>query len=1044
MTYNKRRRALRNIHAMVLMIGITIAIVILLYYVPMDVEGKDGDFGGGSGTSGDPFLIEDVHDLQAMKDGRNKHYALANDIDASDTVNWNDGAGFVPIGADSSKRFTGSLAGHGYGISGLFIDYATTKIIGLFGYLGQPASVSNVGLVDVNVTGLNIVGGLVGLNVGVVSNCYATGTVSGDSDIGGLVGRNADGSVSSSYAMGTVSGDNDVGGLIGNNGALVSNCYATGTVSGDSDVGGLVGLNMGGLHEGSMSNCYATGTVSGDSDVGGLVGLNGGSMSNCYATGNVTGDSYVGGLVGLNVGSMSNCNTTGNVTGDSNVGGLVGFNDDGRVSNSHYNIDTGVINGGHHVTLGGLFNEQYQDWLANGKVLDIADYSATLVPWGDHYEIAGVEGLRNLLGFTGSGGYTFRLACDIDLSTAPDFYIPYLAAKFDGDSYVISNLRIDQNFAACQGMFGYIDRGGSVSNMSLGNVNITGNNYVGGLVGWNRGSMSNCYATGIVSGDDYVGGLVGRNLDGSVSNSSFTGTVTGNDYVGGLVGKFYGSVSNSSFIGIVTGDDYVGGLLGENYYGSVSNSYFMGTVTGDEYVSGLSGRNYGTLSNCITTGTVIGNRYVGGLVGHNAGSVANSFATGTLNGYSSVGGLVGRNYGTVTNSYATGNVTGDINAGGLVGFMGSGSVSKCYATGNVTGDNNVGGLVGDKPYGSVENSFWDIETTNLSISAGGTGKTTAEMKTLSTFSSADWDFSNVWYMIEHVSYPLLRCHLTPNAGSDQVINEGSMVSFDGSASKSYFGIINYTWTFTDGIGNVVLYGSNPTHTFTLPGIYVITLNVTDATGLWDTDNMTVTVNNIKPEAGILDISPNPALDTDTVTFEGYGTDYGSIIRYAWHSSLDGELCNDTTAGFDTDDLSPGEHTIFFRVQDNYGEWSDEVNATVNILKDSDNDTIPDNIDAFPNNPNEWDDTDGDGTGDNSDAFPNDPAASKDTDGDGYPDEWNNGKTEDDSTTGLKLDLYPGDSKKWEKKNDDGGFIPGFELMILIVSIAIAVMIDRRD
>ncbi len=67
-------------------------------------------------------------------------------------------------------------------------------------------------------------------------------------------------------------------------------------------------------------------------------------------------------------------------------------------------------------------------------------------------------------------------------------------------------------------------------------------------------------------------------------------------------------------------------------------------------------------------------------------------------------------------------------------------------------------------------------------------------------------------------------------------------------------------------------------------------------------------------------------------------------------------------------------------------------------------------------------SDGDGVTDSEDAFPNDPAASKDSDGDGYPDEWNKGKTEKDSTTGLKLDEYPDDPDKWEKKDEDEGFI----------------------
>ncbi|HDI12511.1 MAG TPA: hypothetical protein ENF64_00165, partial [Hadesarchaea archaeon] len=69
-------------------------------------------FGGGSGTPEDPYIIENVEQLQAMKDNLSAHYALGNDIDASDTVNWNGGAGFEPVGTDDNP-FTGDLDGCG-------------------------------------------------------------------------------------------------------------------------------------------------------------------------------------------------------------------------------------------------------------------------------------------------------------------------------------------------------------------------------------------------------------------------------------------------------------------------------------------------------------------------------------------------------------------------------------------------------------------------------------------------------------------------------------------------------------------------------------------------------------------------------------------------------------------------------------------------------------------------------------------------------------------------------------------------------------------
>jgi hypothetical protein len=200
-------------------------------------------------------------------------------------------------------------------------------------------------------------GGLVGNNGGTISNCYSTGAVTGGNnshELGGLVGENYSGTLTSCYATGSVSGYDVVGGLVGWNLGSTSNCYSTGVVSGSSgsyDVGGLAGRN-----QGNISNCYSTGVVSGDSCVGGLVGGNwGGSISQCYSTGAVSGPSgswAVGGLVGNNTsyGSISNCYSTGAVSGSSYVGGLVGLNNyGGSISNCY---STGTVSGYQYV--GGL------------------------------------------------------------------------------------------------------------------------------------------------------------------------------------------------------------------------------------------------------------------------------------------------------------------------------------------------------------------------------------------------------------------------------------------------------------------------------------------------------------------------------------------------------------------------------------------------------------------------------------------------------------------------------------------------------------------
>ncbi len=158
-----------------------------------------------------------------------------------------------------------------------------------------------------------------------------------------------------------------------------------------------------------------------------------------------------------------------------------------------------------------------------------------------------------------------------------------------------------------------------------------------------------------------------------------------------------------------------------------------------------------------------GERYVGGLVGHNNGSVSNCYFTGSVNGAKgAVGGLAGRNYeaGSILNCYSSANVIGNVIrpwrcVGGLAGDN-YGVVSNCYSTGTVSGYADVGGLVGRSFHGSTLHSFWDIDASGMTTSAGGTGLPTAEMQVESTFTSAGWDFTTpIWTIDDGNDYPRL-------------------------------------------------------------------------------------------------------------------------------------------------------------------------------------------------------------------------------------------------------------------------------------------------
>ncbi|MCX6010568.1 MAG: hypothetical protein NTW48_11210 [Chloroflexi bacterium] len=266
--------------------------------------------------------------------------------------------------------------------------------------------------------------------------------------------------------------------------------------------------------------------------------------------------------------------------------------------------------------------------------------------------------------------------------------------------------------------------------------------------------------------DEDAVALFGSLVGATIENVKVLDTeVTGRDFVGILAGGHFGNVSSSCSSGNVSGHFLVGGLIGGSR-GNVSDSHSSASVTVSwRYAGGLVGGSEGIVSNSYSIGSVNGPYRVGGLMGGNGGEVSNCQSIGSVNGDRSVGGLLGDNDGTVSNSYSTGSVTGNWEVGGLVG-QSIGTVSNCYCAGSVTGNLDVGGLVGSGQRGTTSNSFWDVETSGQPTSDGGTGKTTAEMKNISTFSGAGWNIvavanpdirnpSYIWNIVDGQTYPFL-------------------------------------------------------------------------------------------------------------------------------------------------------------------------------------------------------------------------------------------------------------------------------------------------
>jgi len=298
-------------------------------------------YDAGIGTPEEPYEIrtaEQMNQIGLDQADWDKHFILVDNIDLGEYT----GTEYNIIGVDWNRFFSGVFDGNDHTISNFTCTSPGADYIGIFG-LASGAQIKNLGLIDVaiNYEHRRRVGSLVGaMDGGIISNCYATGTISGDQtvgadSIGGLAGScYGDLAITDCHSTVNVSGNQIVGGLIGaqsdSDGEIV-NCYSTGTVSGSRDTGGLVGWNRG-----ALTDCYSTSDVTGRwENVGGLVGeaYGGTVMSNCYATGTVSGENEVGGLVGYKAShcTIGNCYATCTVSGRNNVGGLLGRSNYGDV-----------------------------------------------------------------------------------------------------------------------------------------------------------------------------------------------------------------------------------------------------------------------------------------------------------------------------------------------------------------------------------------------------------------------------------------------------------------------------------------------------------------------------------------------------------------------------------------------------------------------------------------------------------------------------------------------------------------------------------------
>lgn len=605
--------------------------------------------------------IYNAHQLQLMATNLGANYALGTDIDASATSTgkdiWDD-KGFIPIG-NASTPFTGTLDGKGYTINDIMINLPGTDNVGLFGYTSMSSNIRDVGLNSCAVTGGNNVGilagynggnisssfaeqinvtgmgndssgsgGLVGTNGGTIGGCHTSGSVTGIDDVGGLVGVNEK-EIIADYSLATVTNAaGQAGGLVGTNehGGSISASYAIGVV-GDvgatGELGGLVGLNTGSI---SFSNALGRVDCGKGSSGGGLAGNNSGSIANSYATGGVSGTgSYAGGLVGRNTtgSTIDKSYATGTVTAKENAGGLVGENQ-GTITRGYWNSSvnsTGIGQGPTSDATGltadeMLVSAKFKDFIitptpgAQGWMVVNTDGSlqtsaintaaATSPMLATEYSST-INNAHQLQMMVMNLGASYSMGADVEAEGTGNGkevwgilgFVPVRVGNtntpftgiFDGQRHKISKLRINRTDNNV-GLFGYI-KDAEIKNVGLSQVQVGGANSVGGLVGYNvKGSISNCYVSGHIYGcytfynskGDNIGVLVGQNNGGTINNCYATGIAYGGTSVGGLVGYSSGSINNSYAASNTNArETNSGGLVGYND-GYINTSYARGPV----------------------------------------------------------------------------------------------------------------------------------------------------------------------------------------------------------------------------------------------------------------------------------------------------------------------------------------------------------------------------------------------------------------------------------------------------------------------------------
>ncbi|MFM7027732.1 MAG: GLUG motif-containing protein [Chakrabartia sp.] len=465
----------------------------------------------------DYTLVWTKADLQKVNDNLGGRYALANDLGfaaGSPFTNAVIGAG---QGDADGIGFSGHFNGLGHKLEDIIINGDGKRaLVGLFAIVagsGAPASISNLKVVTITVTGSSnnskpfSVGGVVG-NLkanAVLQNVFVSGAIngSGTSSTGGLAGEtsglidHSSADVTAQVISSTSGVARFVGGLVGYAYAtsVISNSVARGRILGGvinsayGDIGvGYVGGIAGG-NDGKIIASHVYADVQGGSNIGGVAGTLGSeakiqssSFEGTVSAFDLTPSASVGGLVGYSQnGFIADSSAQGTIKAlgaGSNIGGLVGYNTGGAITNSHFAgalIAGSASNSSNSISIGGLVGLSFDASLASAAPTRYINNWARVTITGGNYVRAG-----GLIGDLMTGSVQ--------------------------NSFATGTIQLGQR-AIAGGLFGTVfaedlEAGQSASAeavISAVRVTVGANSYLGGLAGRNQGTLSNAYATGLLT-----------------------------------------------------------------------------------------------------------------------------------------------------------------------------------------------------------------------------------------------------------------------------------------------------------------------------------------------------------------------------------------------------------------------------------------------------------------------------------------------------------------------------------------------------------------